>query len=77
MKTLMNVIGLGLMLFGLVTLGYQGFTYTKQEPVAKFGVINVTEETEKTIHFPPLLSGLSLVSGLILVIVFSRKRNGK
>lgn len=72
MKSFTNLIGILLILFGIVILAYQGFTYTKPEKVAQFGDIQITQETEKTVYFPPLLGGGSLVLGIVLMILARR-----
>jgi hypothetical protein len=69
MKSITNVIGIVLILFGLVALAYQGITYTQHEKVAQIGSLQVTADTQKTVSFPPILGGLSLVAGIILVVV--------
>ena len=73
MKSLINIIGILLIIFGILVLGYQGITYTKREKIAQVGDIQVTADTEKTIYFSPLAGGISLVAGIILVVVGRRK----
>lgn len=73
MKTTTGVIGIILIILGILTLTYQGFTYTQREKVAEIGDVQVTADTEKTVHFPPILGGLSLVAGIILVVVSRRQ----
>jgi len=70
-----GIIGIILIIFGIITLAYQGFTYTKQEKVAQFGDLQVTSETQKTVHVPPLLGGLSLAVGIFLIIM-DRRNSG-
>jgi predicted transporter len=69
MKSVINILGILLLVGGIITLAYQGFTYTKQEQIAKIGEITVTAEQPKTIYIPPILSGLCILSGLILIVV--------
>lgn len=73
MKAITNIVGIILIIVGVITLAYRGYTYTTQEKVVQFGELQITAEKENTIHFPPLLGGLSLVAGVILVIVARRK----
>jgi uncharacterized membrane protein len=75
MKSLTNMIGIILILVGIVALAYQGFTYTKHETVAKIGDVQVTADTQKTVYFPPILGGLSLVAGIVLVVVARKNSN--
>ena len=44
-----------------------------REKVLEFGPIQATTERQKTIPFPPVLGGVCLVGGIVLVIVGSRK----
>lgn len=67
MRGLVNLIGVLLIIFGIVTLGYQGFTYTTRDKVAEVGNIQVTAEKEKTVYFSPAAGGISLVAGIVLV----------
>jgi len=69
MKSVINIVGILLIIFGIVVLGYQGMTYTKKEKIAEIGDIQVTADTQKTIYFPPVVGGLSLVVGVILILV--------
>lgn len=75
MKVLITIVGIVLIIFGIVSLGYESISYTKQEKIAEFGNIQVTADTQKTVYVPPIVGGLSLVAGIILVIV--GRRNGK
>jgi len=72
MKAMTNLAGILLIVFGAVTLAYHGFTYTKPEKVAQIGPLEVTSNTEKTVYFPPILSGLCLAAGIVLVVVGRR-----
>jgi len=72
MKSITNLIGILLILFGIAALGYQGFTYTKPEKIAQFGDIQVTQDTERTVYFPPLISGAAVLVGIILVVLARR-----
>jgi hypothetical protein len=74
-----TIIGILLILGGILTLSYKGITYTKQEKVAEVnlpavGQLKVVEEKKEHIPFPPVLGGLALVAGIILVFV-GRKNN--
>lgn len=69
MKSLTGIVGIILILLGIVTLAYQGISYTKREKIAQIGDIQVTADTQKTVYFPPVLGGVSLVAGIVLVAV--------
>jgi hypothetical protein len=63
-----GIIGIILIVIGIVALAYGGFTYTKREKVIDAGPLQVSADREKTIPLPPILGGLCLVGGIILVV---------
>jgi hypothetical protein len=67
-----SVLGIALVVFGLVALGYQGLTYTTQKKIIDVGPIQATKQERHTIPLPPVLGALALVGGLV-VIVFDRR----
>lgn len=69
MKPVLSLLGVILMIGGIAALCYQGFTYTKQEKIAQLGEVTVTAERPKTVYIPPILGGLCVLSGLVLVVV--------
>ncbi len=67
------MLGIVLIVLGALALAYQGFNYTKQEKVLDIGPIHATAEEQKHVSIPPILGGLALVGGILLVITGSRK----
>jgi uncharacterized membrane protein len=67
-----GIVGIILIVIGIIALAYGGFTYTKHEKVLDLGPIQATAEHKETVPFPPILGGLCLVGGVILVIVGNR-----
>ena len=72
MKTL-PLIGIILIVLGIVSLAYQGITYTTHKKVLEFGPIQATETEHKTIPLPPIVAGLVLVGGIALLAVGSKQ----
>jgi hypothetical protein len=68
-----TAIGIGLLVIGVVALVYQGITYTTREKVLEVGPVEVTTERRKTIPLPPVLGGIALAGGIVLVILGSRR----
>ena len=73
MKAPVMLIGIALIALGLIALVYQGITYTTSEKVVDLGPLKVTAQKEKTIPLPPILGGLALAGGIVLVVVAGRK----
>jgi uncharacterized membrane protein len=68
-----GVVGIILIAIGIIALAWGGITYTKREKVIDAGPLQVSADKEKTIPFPPVLGGICLVGGIILVIVGNRQ----
>ena len=67
------IVGVILIVLGIVALAYQGITYTTREKVLEVGPIKATAEKEKTIPLPPILGGLALVGGVVLLVAATRR----
>lgn len=61
-------IGLVLVILGIVALAYQGITYTTHKQVFKAGPIEATKTEHKTIPLPPVIGGLALAGGVVILI---------
>ena len=68
MKLPLIIIGIVLIAIGLVSLGYQGITYTSRETVVDLGPIKASVDKQKTIPLPPILGGLALAGGIVLLV---------
>jgi uncharacterized membrane protein HdeD (DUF308 family) len=62
------VVGILLIVIGIVSLAYQGITYTTREKVVDLGPVEATREKTNRIPLPPILGGLALVGGVVLLI---------
>jgi uncharacterized membrane protein len=67
------LVGIVLIILGIVALAYQGITYTTREKIVDIGPLQATAEKEKTVPLPPLLGGLALAGGVVLVAVGSKR----
>jgi uncharacterized membrane protein len=68
-----TLVGIALILLGIVAFAYQGISYTSREKVIDVGPLQASVDTKKTIPLSPLLGGLVLVGGIVLVVVGSKK----
>ncbi len=74
MKSLISVVGIILIIIGIFGFSYKYFTYTSNERVAQIGNVEITANQEKAVFISPVLSGLSLGVGIILVIAGISRR---
>jgi uncharacterized membrane protein len=63
-----SMIGILLIVFGVIALVYQGFTYTTHKKIIDIGPIQATKEEHQTIPLPPIVGGIAVVGGIALLI---------
>lgn len=73
MKSLTSLLGLFLIIFGIFAFVYKGIPYTKKENVVQIGDLSVTADTNHTLQIPPIVGGLAILAGVVLVVVGRRK----
>jgi hypothetical protein len=66
------MIGIILIVLGVISLAYQGITYTTHKKVLDLGPLQATEEQHKTIPLPPILGGILLLGGVGLLVAGRR-----
>jgi hypothetical protein len=67
------IVGVFLVLLGVAALVYQGVTYTTRETVLDLGPIQATKETTKTMPLPPVLGGMALLGGVVLIVIGAKR----
>lgn len=72
MKPLM-LVGILLIVIGVIALAYGGFSFTTSEKVAEVGPLKIEKDKTRSVPLPPVLGGLALVGGIVLVVVGARK----
>jgi uncharacterized membrane protein len=70
-KTLFGII---LVVLGILALAYQGFSYTLPKKEVDVGPLHVTKEERHTVPLPPLLGGLALIGGIVVLVMDRRDR---
>jgi uncharacterized membrane protein len=74
MKPIMWV-GILLVVLGALAVAYQGFNYTHQEKILDVGPIHATAEEHDRVSIPPVLGGLALVGGIVLLVIGAKKNS--
>jgi hypothetical protein len=69
-----RIVGVVLIVLGIVALAYGGISYTRREKVIDIGPIEATAERRETIPLPPILGGLALAGGVVLLIYGTKNR---
>ena len=73
MKTY-TLIGISLIVIGIFAFAYQGITFTTREKVIDLGPIHLSAEKTRTLPLPPIVGGLSLVGGIVLLVMGKKKK---
>jgi hypothetical protein len=63
MKSLVTIVGIILVIFGIIGFSYKYFSYTTNEKVAEIGSVQVTAEQEKVVFISPTVSAIMLAAG--------------
>ena len=67
------IIAIILIALGIMAFAYQGISYTTRGKVVDLGPIQISADKTKTIPLPPIVGGIALVGGIVLLVVGSRK----
>ena len=70
----LTIVGIILIALGVIALAYQGITYTTKDKVIEVGPLKVEATKEKTIPLPPVLGGVAVAAGVVLLIAGARSR---
>lgn len=68
-----SLIGIILIVIGIIAFAYQGITYTTREKVVDLGPIHVSADKTKTLPLPPIVGGIALVGGIVLLVIGNKK----
>jgi uncharacterized membrane protein len=64
-------IGVMLVALGVVVLAYQGIHFKSREKAVDLGPIQVSHTVTRTL--PPLVGGLALAGGIVLLVLENRR----
>jgi uncharacterized membrane protein YidH (DUF202 family) len=69
-----RIVGLVLVIVGLVSLLWGGISWTREKTIVDIGPIQARSQERETIPLPPILGGVALIAGALLLFVPSRTR---
>ncbi len=72
MKTA-GIVGIILIVIGIIGFAYGGLGWTTEKKDAQLGPLEIRHTEGHGISFPPVLSGICLVGGIVLVLVGNKK----
>jgi hypothetical protein len=68
-------MGILLIVLGALVLGYQGINYTREKKVLDVGSVHLTKETHERIPISPIVGGLALVGGVVLLVMGANSKS--
>ena len=68
-----SIAGILLVILGVLALAYQGINYTRRDRVLDVGPIHATKDTQEHISVPPIIGGLALVGGIVLLLAGGKR----
>jgi hypothetical protein len=72
--TAARIAGIILIAIGLIGLIWGGISWTDTETVVDLGPIQATAQERETIPITPIVGGIALVAGIVLLVVPGRRR---
>ena len=72
--TAARIAGSVLIVIGLVGLLWGGFSWTKEKTVVDIGPFQARAQERKTIPIPPVVGGIAVVAGIVLLVLPMRRR---
>jgi uncharacterized membrane protein len=68
-----SIVGVILIVLGVAALAYQGFSYTTEKKAVDMGPIQIDKKEHHTVPLPPVLGGVAIVGGIVLVVLGGKK----
>jgi hypothetical protein len=69
-----TMLGILLVILGGLALAYQGFSYTRREKIIDIGPIHATADTQEHVPLPPIVGGLALAAGVVLLVMGAKQK---
>jgi len=68
-----GIMGIVLIVIGIIALAYGGFSFKEHKKDVDIGPVQIGHTETHTVPMPPILGGVAIAGGIVLVIVGSRK----
>lgn len=68
-----KVIAVLLIVLGLVALAYGGITMTTRDKIVDLGPVEITQEEQHRLPLPPIVGGVAVAAGIILLVAGAKK----
>lgn len=72
-----TLVGILLLILGIIGFVAGGFSFTRNKTVIDAGPLKVEGKTQERVPLSPILSGLAIVGGIVLIVAGARGRRGE
>lgn len=69
----MKILGFVLVVFGVIALVYGGISYSRERTVVDLGPIKATATEQRNIPFSPIVGGIAILGGALLLFLPRRR----
>ncbi|WP_121357274.1 YidH family protein [Flavisolibacter nicotianae] len=69
-----TIIGIALLLFGFAMIVTGGFSFQQKKKVLDTGTIDISTKETKTVTWPPVVGGLVIAGGIVLLLMGGKSR---
>ncbi len=69
----MKLLGIGLIILGVLALVYQGVSFFIPKETIDLSFLSITVYQQHTVPLPPIVGGISLIAGIVLVMMGGRE----
>lgn len=69
-----RIAGMVLIVIGVIGLLWGGLSWTQERTVVDMGPVDVRAQERESIPVPPIVGGIALVAGIVLLVVPARRR---
>lgn len=68
-----TLIGILLVVVAIAAFAYQGISYTTREKVLNVGPLQMTAEKTRTLPLSPIVGGIALAGGVVLLVMGNKR----
>lgn len=69
----MKTTGIIAAIIGLLMIIFTGFDFKTKEKVVDLGPLEINKEKNHNVNWPPILGGVLLVGGIVMIIMDKKK----
>jgi uncharacterized membrane protein YidH (DUF202 family) len=69
----LGIVGIVLIIVGIICFAYGGMSWSNEKKDAQLGPVEISHKEQHGFAVPPVLSGLLVVGGIVLLVAGARR----